>query len=37
MMTGTRSGLDGAVDFYLHVAEALVVVDGGAGFGFGRD
>ena len=34
---GNELGLDGAVDFDLHVAEVLVVVDGGAGFGFGGD
>ncbi len=34
---GHELGRDRAVDFDLHVAEALVVVDGGAGFGFGGD
>jgi hypothetical protein len=34
---GNELGFDGAVDFDLHVAQAFVVVDGGAGFGFGRD
>ena len=34
---GDELGLDGAVDFDLHVAEFFVVVDGGAGFGFGGD
>src|SRR5208282_5059600 len=34
---GHEFGLDRAVDFDLHVAEAFVVVYGGASFGFGRD
>ena len=34
---GDDGGRDGAVDFDLHVAEALIVVDGGAGFRFGGD
>ena len=34
---GDERGLDRAVDLDLHVAEALVIVDGGAGFGFGGD
>ena len=34
---GNDGGRNGAVDFDLHVAEFFVVVDGGAGFGFGGD
>ena len=32
---GHERGRDGTVNLDLHVAESLVVVDGGAGFGFG--